>query len=245
MKILFKINIFTYLLLILSMLSGYFREIIIIYLILFIHEIGHVLTMSLFNINIKQIIFYPYGGVINSDILINTNSIKILVISLGGIFIQLLLFLITYIFFRINLIDYYYFKIFNKYNLYIILFNLLPIYPLDGFKLVNSLLELFFSFIKSIKISLMLNIVFIITFFIYLYVYKINNYIIITFLIVNLFNYVKNIKYIVNKFYLERIIYDLKYNGLVSVKCKKRMYKNRFNYINGISEDIYLKNYNN
>ena len=66
--------------------------------------------------------------------------------------------------------------------------------------------------------------------------------IIVIYLIVNLINYVREIKYIVNKFYVERVIYDLEYNGLVSVKKQDDMYKNKFNYIEGISEKNYLIN---
>ena len=51
------------------------------------------------------------------------------------------------------------YNIFIRYNCYIILFNLLPMYPLDGFKILNSLLEIFLSFKKSIKLSLVLSLV--------------------------------------------------------------------------------------
>lgn len=242
MKSLFKINIFTYIFLILSTLSGYFRETIIIYFILIIHELGHFIIMKYYNINVNCINIYPYGGMIDNNMLINTNSIKVLIISFGGIIIQLLLYIVFFILFKTNILTEYYFFMFFKYNFYIILFNLIPIYPLDGFKILNSILELFFSFKLSLNISVIFNYIFIILFIIYLYIFKINNYIIITFLIVNFINYIKNIKYILNKFYIERIIYDLKYNGLISVKLKKDMYKNKYNYINGISEKDYLNN---
>ena len=235
MKNLFKVNIFTYVFLILSMLSGYFRNIIIIYFILIVHELGHFICMKYYNIKVNKINIYPYGGMIDSDMLINTNSIKVLIISF--LFLYILIFLL----FKINIVSKYYYTLFSKFNLYIILFNLLPIYPLDGFKILNSILELFFSFKLSINISVIINYIFIILFIIYLFIFKINNYIIITFLIVSFINYIKNIKYIINKFYIERIIYDLKYNGLISVKIKENMYKNKYNYINGVEEKIYLK----
>ena len=243
MRTIFKINIYTYLFLLLSILSGYFRETIIVYLILFIHELGHYMIMRLYKIKVNNITFYPYGGIINSDMLVNTNSIVILFISLGGIIIQFLLFLIIYILFKLSLIDYYYYSIFYKYNFYIIIFNLLPIYPLDGFKIIGSILELFFSYIKSINISLVINILFLFLFIIYLYVFKISNIIVLLFLIVSLINYIKCIKHLINKFYIERIIYDLKYYGLIGVNSIKKMYKNKYNYINAIGEKDYLVNY--
>ena len=53
----------------------------------------------------------------------------------------------------------------------------------------------------------------------------------------------KNYKYILNKFYLERIIYDIEHNGIISVKNKENIYKNKYNYINGIKEEYYLKKF--
>lgn len=240
MKNIFKINVFTYILLILSMLSGYGREMFIIYFILIIHEIGHYIFFKYYNIKVNKITLYPYGGMIDNDMLINTNSFKVLLISLGGIFIQIILLVIIHLLYRIGFIYYNFYYMFFKYNIYIILFNLIPIYPLDGFKILNSLLEIILSFKLSLKISIILNFVFIILFFLYLYIYNISNYIIIIFLLCNLINYIKNIKYIINKFYLERIIYDIQYDGIISVKSKDNMYKNKYNYINGVGEEFVI-----
>ena len=240
MKNLFKINIFTYLFFILSMLAGYFREMLIVYIIIIFHELGHFFLMKYYNINVNKIVIYPYGGMMESNMLINTNSFKVFIISLGGIIFQVILFLFVYILFKFNIISEYYYVIFNKYNYYIILFNLFPIYPLDGFKILNSLLELIFSFKLSLKISIIFNFIFLILFFSYLLFNRVNNYIIVIFLLVSLINYIKSIKYIINKFYIERMIYDLKYNGMISVKDKNSMFKNKYNYINGVNEEIFL-----
>ena len=240
MKNIFKINIFTYIFLILSMLSGYGREMLIVYFILIVHELGHYILFKYYNINVNKITLYPYGGMIDNNMLINTNSKKVLIISLGGIFIQIVLYLIIYLLFKIGFIEYNFYKMFFKYNLYIILFNLIPIYPLDGFKILNSFFELVLSFKLSLKISIIFNFIFIILFFLYLYIFNVNNYVIVIFLLCNLINYIKSIKYIINKFYLERMIYDIKYDGLISVNCKDNMYKNKYNYINGVGEEFVI-----
>ena len=240
MKNLFKIDIFTYLLLILSFFAGYIREMIIVYIILFIHELGHFFLMKHYNIKIHNITMYPYGGIIKSDILINTNSRNVILISLGGIISQIILLIIVYFIYKTNIITDTSYNIFLKYNTSIIIFNLLPIYPLDGFKILNSILELFINFKFSIQISLIINIISLILFFCYLYYNNINNYIIIIFMIFSLLKYIKNIKYIINKFYIERSIYNIKYNGLKSIDNIDKLYKNNLNYINGINEKDYL-----
>lgn len=246
MKNLFRVNIFTYIFLILSMLSGYLREMFIIFIILIIHELGHFFLMKINSIEVKSITIYPYGGMIKSNMLINTNSMSVLFISLAGIISQILLWLIFLIVFKIGFINEYYYEIFYKYNLYIILFNLIPIYPLDGFKILNSILELIFSFKKSVIISLSISIMFLILFILYLYIYKVSNYIIILFLLISFLNYIKELKYLFNKFYIERVLYDLKYNGIVSINSISDIYKNKYNYIGYIDEKKYLnKMFNN
>ena len=61
-------------------------------------------------------------------------------------------------------------------------------------------------------------------------------------MLINLINYIKEIKYIMNKFFIERYIYNIEYEGLISIKKMNNMYKNRFNYINGIDEKSMLIN---
>lgn len=243
MKNLFKINIFTYIFLILSMLSGFFREIILIFFILVVHEMGHFFLMKLNLIEIKSITIYPYGGMIKSNMLINTNSLKVLIISLGGILSQLMLWLIFFISYKVGIIDLSFYNIFFKYNISIIIFNLIPIYPLDGFKILNSFFELIFSFKKSLYISFIISIVCLLFFIFYLYLFKISNYVIVIFLIISLIEYLKSFKYLINKFYIERIIYDINYKGLKSVKSLNDLKKNNFNYINGIGEKVYLEKF--
>lgn len=240
MKNIFKINTFTYLFFLLSILSGYYKNILTIYFILIIHELGHYIIMKLYKINVYSITIYPYGGMIKSNILINTNSIKLLLISLGGIIFQILFMIILFLLYNLNVININIYKLFIENNIYIILFNLLPIYPLDGFKILSSILELLFSYKKSIRIIFIINIINIILFFYYLYINKITNYLIIIFLLINLINYIKELKHIINKFYLERYLYDIKYNGLISINNLNQMYKNKYNYINGIKEKDYL-----
>ncbi len=241
MKTLFKVNIFTYLFFLLFMLAGFIKDALIIYIILFCHELGHVFFMRLFKIEIYSVTFYPYGGMIKSNILLNTNSFKVLIISLGGILIQLLLFIVFNLLNKCGIINTGILNIFYKYNISIILFNLLPLYPLDGMKIMNSILEMFIPYKFTIYICITLNVIFLLLFFSYLYIYKVSNYIIVLFLLVSLINYIKNIKYIINKFYIERLIYNFKYKGIISIKDIKYLYKNKLNYIGSIKEDIYFK----
>ena len=60
-------------------------------------------------------------------------------------------------------------------------------------------------------------------------------------MITSLINYIKEIKYIINKFYVERVIYNLDLKGIKSIDKLNNLYKNKLNYINGINEKTVLK----
>lgn len=98
-----------------------------------------------------------------------------------------------------------------EYHYSILIFNLLPIYPLDGGKLINLLLSTALPFKTSIKLTIMLSYIFIVVLYIINYPEIHLNLIIMSiFLILTLVNEQKNINQLYNKFLLERYIY--KYN---------------------------------
>ncbi len=222
-----NINIYTYLFIIICIISGYIKNIVIIYIICIFHELGHILYIKLFKYKVVSIEILPFGLYTNIDKLLNSSINKDIIISLGGILNQILLFIIIYIFKEnINIITY---NLLIKYNVIILLFNILPIIPLDGNNLLHLLLEKYYSYHNSYYINLYISIIFLIIFILINYLYKIDNYIIISFLIYKLIMYIKNYKYLRNRFLLERIIYDIQF---------KRINNNTKN-INEIKKEVY------
>ena len=45
-----------------SLLTGHFRNLFYFTIIIIIHELGHSITGLLFHFNLKEIEIYPYGG---------------------------------------------------------------------------------------------------------------------------------------------------------------------------------------
>ena len=150
MKII-KVNPLTLYFLLLLFLCGFIKIGLIIFFIVIFHELGHVFFIKLFKYKIIDITIYPFGGIIKTDKDINTPPNKELLISSGGIIAQIILFIIIY-FLPINILTK---EIFYKYNLSIMLFNILPIIPLDGSIIINSLLNKVLSY----KISYYLYII--------------------------------------------------------------------------------------
>lgn len=170
---LIKIDFSTYLFILFSLIAGYIKYTIIIFLIVLVHEFGHVLITHLFKYKILKVNIYPFGGytIINKDI--NSSIKKDLLIALGGVLMQLLIFLFTYLF--KNFINTNTYRLINDYNKLILVFNLLPIIPLDGFKIINLMLNKYFSFQKSYYFSFLIGFCSYIFFLVFLKIKKINN----------------------------------------------------------------------
>ncbi len=206
MKII-KINFVTIYFLLILFLCGYLKIGLIIFLIVIIHELGHVFFALLFHYKILNITIYPFGGItkINKDL--NTPIYKELLIASGGVIFQLILFLIINylplsIYFKSNFI---------KYNFSILFFNLLPIIPLDGSVILNSFLNMIFPYKKSYYIYFFISVIGI---FLYLFTniwFSLNNYLIISLFVIKTIYAWKNYKFLLNRFLLERYINKYEY----------------------------------
>ena len=201
MKII-KLNIFTIYFLIISFFCGLIKNSLIIIIIVLFHELGHILFLKIFRIKIKKIIIYPFGGITYVDKDINYPINKELLISCGGILFQIILFIIIY-FLPINILTK---DIFYKYNIIIILFNILPIMPLDGSIILNSIFNKYLSFKKSYYLKIIISIIFLIILIQFNNYYSLNNYLILVFLMFKIYEGIINYKYINNKFLLERFL---------------------------------------
>jgi len=205
----FKINNYTYLFFIICALCGYIKNITIIFVICLIHELGHIFFIKLFKYKIISIELLPFGGFTTIDKRINANINKDLLIAFGGIIFQLVLLIIVFCLKnKFNLITY---NLIINYSTILIVFNLLPIIPLDGNQILHLLLEKIFSYHMSYYLNAIISIICLLMFFIINYIYNLDNYFIISFLLYKIILYVKNYKYNKKRFLLERYLYDLEY----------------------------------
>lgn len=205
MKIIRVSNTTLYLLFILF-LCGYIRVGITVFLIVLIHEVGHVLVCLLFEYKIKSVTLYPFGGLTRVEKDINTSPYKELILASAGLFMQIILYVVALSFGYKN-------SLFYKYNKSIFLFNLLPIIPLDGSVIVYSLLNRFTTFKNSYKAYIVVSIISLVIYIIINYKYSLNNYLIVSIFIYKIYEGIKNYKYVYNRFLVERYLkkYHFKY----------------------------------
>jgi len=155
-----KIHYSFYLLLFIGFFSGILKEVLIFIIIVILHELSHLLTSLIFKKKINFITITLIGGVIDLD----SNEkgiIQEFIINISGILMNLLLVIIIKSF-KEN----YYTKLIFEYNLIMIIFNSLPIYPLDGYRILDLIWFNYNNKYKVVKIvsfiSFILCIVFII-----------------------------------------------------------------------------------
>ena len=218
-------------------LIGRFRFILYFTLIILIHEFGHIIMSVLFKWNIDRIIILPFGGLIKYNEKVNRALLEEFLIATNGIIVQYTFFLI----FR-NLIDY---KYFNFINYFIIIFNLLPIYPLDGSKILNVFFNIITTFKKSLLLTLIVSYITIIILSLILFDVNKLSIFIIYFLFKETTKLYNEKEVIFNKFLLERNLYEFKFKfkkTIRNIDDMKKDYKHLF-YIDGkyITEKYYLK----
>lgn len=232
MKILSKIYIhpLSYLIALLFFIMGYFRKYLIIMLIILVHELGHIITGLLFKWKIDKIIILPFGCLTKFNEFINRPIIEEFMISIMGIIFQLI----------------FIYQINSFYNNIIILFNLLPIYPLDGYKIFNLILNKICSFKRSYLISLYVSYIVISLIILFFIIERdIISLIIFIPLFFQLNKEYQNKNNVINKFYLERYLYKFSFRKrkiIKNISKMKRDYqhliKNKDKYI---TEQAFLR----
>ena len=219
------------------MLIGRFRFMICYMILILVHELGHILVSLLFKWKIDKIIILPFGGLTKYNNFINTKINEEFLVAISGVILQMIFYILVN-----KYIDY---KYFSYINYFIIIFNLIPIYPLDGSKILSC----FFYKITTFKISILLTLItsYILLFFLSIILFDKNK--IIFLLYIFLYKEVNilysNKKLIFNKFLLERYLNNFNFKKekiIKSVDKMKKDYKHLFYFENKyMTESTFLK----
>ena len=208
-----KIDVTTYFFLLACYISGFIKESLVIMFICVWHEVGHLIIGVMLQKNISSLKIYPFGGILVINDRINNSIKKELLLALGGIMNQLILLIIIF-YFRQHLDDSLY-NMLIRYNLIIIIFNLMPIYPLDGYKIIINVMKLKISYYYSLLFSQILSLICLFLFLILLIYFKLytNLYMVI---ILSAFSIKKVLlfRYEYQRFLVERLLYNFDYSDI-------------------------------
>ncbi|EKN65849.1 stage IV sporulation protein FB [Neobacillus bataviensis LMG 21833] len=203
----------------LSIATGYFLEVCLLLAIIFIHEMGHAVAASFFSWRIKRITLLPFGGVAEMDEHGNRPLKEETIVVIAGPLQHLWMMAAGYVLFSMELISEDLFKLFINYNVMILVFNLFPVWPLDGGKLVFLLLSLKNSFPSAHRLTLLISFFSLSMFSLMILLAApshINVWVIIAFLFFSLYHEWKQRRFIFMRFLLER--YYGKKSGLQALK---------------------------
>ena len=211
-------------------LTGYLKIFVLSMFIIIIHELGHIITSKVFKWKIDKIIILPFGGLIIFNEKIDNNLIQEFLITISGPLLQLIVTLL------INN------SLLNNISYTLLIFNLLPIVPLDGSKILNIVLNKFICFRISYYVLLIISILFIIN------IFKFNLIIILVIicLIKEIVLSFLKYKYIYNKLILEKYLYKIKYKKIRKINNINSLYRNSTHLIKYKNkyylEETYIKN---
>lgn len=212
-----KIHFFFYITMMVALFTGNIIDFLNFTSIILIHEFGHLFGAFLFKWNIDKIIILPFGGLTIFNQKINTSLFQQFIVTILGPLFQFFFFFVINFFFDISSNVIYY-------NFILLVFNLFPIYPLDGSKLIYIILCYIFPFKISHLLMIVISIFFIIFVFCFISNFDFLIFLIMFFLLKSSIKELCDHKMIFNKFLLERYNYNFDFKKTRFVKNINYMY---------------------
>jgi stage IV sporulation protein FB len=192
---------------VISFLTGTFVEMMIILGIVLWHELGHYLAAAHFKWRINKVMLWIFGGVMDTDEHGNRPVMEEFIVTIAGPFQHVFIYFFMFIATSFSLLPSSIVSTILIYNTTILAFNLLPIWPLDGGKILFFLLSKKFPFQKAyhaiIILSLLLCFIIIIMQLLFL-PFTLSAFLIMVFLIIENRSEWKNRHYVFIRFLLNR-----------------------------------------
>ena len=185
-------------------------------------------------IKINEIYIYPLGGISKFNMDLNISIKKELLILINGPIFQHIAYLILLVLLPTKR------DLINTYHYSILIFNLLPIYPLDGGKLVKLALNKIISYKSSLKLIIYSS--YLITVILLLTNKKnISLFIMVTLLLILITKEKNKIDYIYNKYLLERYLNNYNFRSNRIINNIDKLYRDK-NHIIHTNNKYYREN---
>ncbi|PEM89067.1 stage IV sporulation protein FB [Bacillus wiedmannii] len=196
-----------WIIIVIGIFTARFKELLLLFCIVLIHELGHAFAAAHYNWRIKKIQLLPFGGVAELEEHGNKSLKEELVVVIAGPIQHIWMMVVGYIVFEAGWLgaDLYYFFIWN--NIIILAFNLLPIWPLDGGKVLFNVLSYRFPYLQAHEKMMKLSCVFFSVILVWQLLWNGNNimmWVLLIFLAVSLYQEWKQRQYAFMRFLLER-----------------------------------------
>jgi stage IV sporulation protein FB len=140
-----------------SALTGYLVEALTLFGIVFIHEMGHTAAAMGLGWKVREVQLLPFGGVAVVDELGTVPLHEELIVALAGPFQHAWMILFALLMKIVAPSSLEWWNYFIEVNLMIGLFNLLPVLPLDGGRVLQCLFGYFMSYYRSLWLTTWLS----------------------------------------------------------------------------------------
>jgi len=222
----FIVNPLTIIYILIALIFNKFGFIFIHYLIAFIHEFFHFLMAKFLKVKVGEIEFLPIGFYLKIPDLESYSFHKQLLVLIAGPSSFIFSCAIIKMLYNLGILSLYGYEDAMISNKFILLFNLLPIYPLDGAKIIELSLTSFLNEYKLRASRIIISILSLVIFSSYLL--SLGEVITMLFLFISLIISIINFK----KNYLLYLISRLSNRNSMKIKInsKKEIYRLNDNY---------------
>ncbi|TQS74710.1 stage IV sporulation protein FB [Ornithinibacillus gellani] len=140
-----------------SFMTGTFIQLYIILAIVSLHELGHYMMAKFFKWRVEGMMLWVFGGVMHTDEHGNRPLHEEMLVTIAGPFQHVILYVLIMFAADTNLLSASTIELLYFYNSAILFFNLLPIWPLDGGKILFMLLTRIFPYKKAHQLIIILS----------------------------------------------------------------------------------------
>lgn len=213
-----------------------FFHLLLLFLVVFIHELGHALACFYFSWDVKRIVLLPFGGVAEIDEHGKRPLREEMIVILAGPLQHPWLIALAKIFLFFSWISPDTYKTFVEFNLMVLFFNCLPILPLDGGKLMYYLFSALWPFREALERAIVVSVIFLILFatlIIVIFPAHLNGWLIVCFLGYSLYREWRNRHYTFMRFLLER------YGQRPNLMKMRNVFVDKNDTINGVVQKFY------
>ncbi|WP_246321306.1 MULTISPECIES: M50 family metallopeptidase [Paenibacillus] len=175
-----------------SAITGYFLEAVTLFGIVLVHEIGHLVAANGFGWRVREVQLLPFGGVLIVDELGTAPTREELIVSLAGPLQHVWMILVALLMKWVDVGASSWWDYFIEANLMIGLFNLIPVMPLDGGKVMQSLLGYLLSYHNTILYTAWISMILSLAIIVIAIIQLINGQLPLNILVIGIFLLVSN-----------------------------------------------------
>ncbi|RCW66410.1 site-2 protease family protein [Saliterribacillus persicus] len=152
----------------LAFVTGMIMEFLVIFGIVLFHEYGHYFWAKHFGWKIEGIYLWIFGGVMHTEADWKRPMKEEVIVTIAGPLQHLWIYLALYFVTPLDILPEATIQLIHYYNILILFGNLLPIWPLDGGKLLYLFFSFFLSFLNASRYIITFSVTFILMFTVYL-----------------------------------------------------------------------------